>query len=82
MASLSPIGLWLRILPWNSKVIIDGYIFLDKITTSVDSYKFMFLSLIAALAVSYAFHYRKMHKPVEIFKLFSVDNIHIDIFPI
>ena len=67
LGSLSPIGLLLRIMPFHfPSLILDGSRFLEKIT----SYKFMYLSYVAALALLYALNYRKMKNPKDIAKMF------------
>ena len=67
LGSLSPIGLLLRIMPFHfPSLILDGSRFLEKIT----SYKFMYLSYVAALALLYALNYRKMKNPKDIAIMF------------
>lgn len=69
LASLSPIGLMYRLMPLNPSLILNGSRFMEKIT-SYDSYKFVFLSYVAAFALSYVLNYRKMKNPKEIAIMF------------
>lgn len=69
LASLSPIGLMVRIHHLNSSILDGSRLFMDKIINySIDSR--VFISSIAALALTYALNYRKMKNPKDIAKLF------------
>ena len=69
LASLSPIGLLYRLIPLNPSWILNVSRLTDKVT-SYENSKFVFLSYVAALAVTYAFHYRKMKDPKRIAVMF------------